>query len=273
MMNLIAKANWSITAGISAALWVEILKVRRSKTLWITALGFILIALIGGLFMFILKDPDLARRMGLLGAKAQMLGGSADWPSFFNQIMLMESIGGLIMFGFIFVWIFGREFGEKTFYDLLSLPTSRVTIVVAKFITAASWSLVLLILLYLLVLSFGAMLQLPGWSAAAAVNGLEHMLVTGLLTILVVVPFSLVACVTRGYLPAVGSIFLVLVLAQVFNTLGYGLYFPWAIPALYNGIAGEAGALPGLISYLLVIMVGVAGWLVTTLWWQYADQT
>jgi len=44
--------------------------------------------------------------------------------------------------------------------------------------------------------------------------------------------------------------------SQVFNTLGYGLYFPWAIPALYNGATGNAAALPGLISYLLVVLVG-----------------
>jgi ABC-2 type transport system permease protein len=272
-MEMKIKAQHSIRSGIAAALWVELQKVRRSKTLWITALGFILLVLVSGLFMFIQKNPELAHRLGLLGAKAQLMGGSADWPGFFSQILLMVSIGGLIIFGFVFVWIFGREFGDKTYYDLLSLPTSRSTIVLAKLITGAIWSLALLCLVCVSVLSLGASLQLAGWSFTLALNGLEHLLITGGLTVLLVIPFSLVASLTRGYLPAIGCLFLVLVLAQVFNTLGYGLLFPWAIPALYNNMAGDSAAAPGLISYILVILVGLISYIVTGLWWKYADQT
>jgi len=107
------------------------------KTLWITALAFLLLTFVGGLFMFILKNPQQAHHLGLLGAKAEIFAGSADWPNFFNLMLLMVSVGGLVTFGFIFVWVFGREFGDKTVYDMLSLPTSRVTIVIAKIITAA----------------------------------------------------------------------------------------------------------------------------------------
>ena len=92
------------------ALRVEFQKVRRSKTLWLTALAFLLATVIGGLFMYILKDPERARQLGIIGAKAQIFGGTADWPSFFNLMLLLVSIGGLIIFGFIFVWIFGREY-------------------------------------------------------------------------------------------------------------------------------------------------------------------
>ncbi len=227
--------------------------------------------------MFILKDPELARRLGLIGAKAEIFGGSADWPSFFNLVLLMVSVGGLVIFGFIFVWVFGREFGDKTVYDILSLPTSRVTIVVAKIITAAYWSVALILLVFVLMLGIGAVLQLPGWSAATVLNGLEQMVVTGLLATLLAIPFSLVASVTRSYLPAVGCIFLVLLFGQVFNTLGYGQYFPWDIPALYSGAAealtGEAATSPGLISYILVGLVSVFSLVTTGVWWRYADQT
>jgi ABC-2 type transport system permease protein len=272
-MNSLAGTVRQTARETAAALWVELQKVRHSKTLWITALSFMLLALVGGLFMFISKDPELARRLGLIGAKAQLMGGSADWPSFFNQTLIIESVGGLIIFGFIFVWLFGREFGDKTFYDLLSLPASRITIVSAKFIAGVFWSMALLMMAYLLVLGIGGILQLPGWSAALAIKGLEHLLATGLLTLLLVIPFSLVASVTRGYLPAVGCIFLVLVGGQVFNALGYGQYFPWAVPALYNGLAGEGAGAPGAVSYLLVVLAGVISSLATGLWWQFADQT
>ena len=276
-MNLIVKTNSNFIGEIAPALWVELQKVRRSKTLWITALAFSLVTFISGLFMFILQDPERARRFGLVGAKAQIFAGSADWPSFFNLVLLMLSVGGLIIFGFIFVWVFGREFSDKTVYDMLSLPTSRVTIVMAKIITAAYWSVALILLVFVLMLGIGTILQLPAWSATTTLNGFKLLLGTGSLTVLLCIPFALVASVARGYLPAVGCIFLVLVLGQVISQLGYGQYFPWTIPMLYGGAAealtGKAATPLGLVSYLLVGLVSVLSLVVTGAWWRYADQT
>jgi ABC-2 type transport system permease protein len=224
--------------------------------------------------MYILEDPERARSLGLLGAKAQIFGGSADWPSFFSLMLVMVSVGGLVVFGLIFIWIFGREFGDKTVYDMLSLPTSRLNIVAAKIITAVYWSVALIVVTFVLMLGVGAVLQLPGWSSAMVLNGLKLLLVTGSLTVLLCIPFALIA---RGYLPSVGCIFLVLVLAQVVDRLGYGPYFPWDVPALYSGTAEAlTGATPtpiGLISFLLVGLVGVLGWVFTGAWWHYADRT
>lgn len=262
---------------LAPALWVEFRKACRSRTLWISALAFVFITFIAGLFMYILADPERARSLGLLGAKAQIFGGSADWTSFFNLMLILVSVGGLVVFGLIFIWVFGREFGDKTVYDMLSLPTSRVTIVVAKVITAAYWSLALVLLIFVLILGIGAALQLPGWSATTVLDGLKLLLVTGCLTILLSIPFGLAASIARGYLPAVGCIFLVLALAQVIDHLGYGPYFPWDVPALYSGAAealtGGTPAPLGVISFLLVGLVGVLGWVVTGVWWRYADHT
>jgi ABC-2 type transport system permease protein len=259
------------------ALLVEFQKARRSKTLWLTTLGFLLATLIGGLFMYIMKDPERARQLGIIGAKAEILGGTADWPSFFNLMLVLVSVGGLIIFGFIFVWIFGREYSDKTYYDMLSLPISRVTIVIAKIITAAYWSMALIVLVFVLTLGIGAALQLPGWSSAVTMHGLALLLGTGAFTVLICIPFGLLASVSRGYLPAVGGIFVVLVLGQIVNQIGYGQYFPWNIPMMYSGAAqalsGKATVPLAFVSYLLVLLVGISSIIATGAWWRYADQT
>jgi ABC-2 type transport system permease protein len=266
-----------VTGDLGPALWTEFQKARHSKVVWITVLAFSLVTLISGLFMFILKDPEQARRLGLVGAKAQIFGGSANWPNFFNLAILMTSVGGLIIFGLIFVWIFGREFGDKTVYDLLSLPTSRTNIVIAKIITAAYWSVSLILLVFALMLGTGAILQLAGWSTQVIMHGLGLLTVTGLLTVLLCIPFAMAASITRGYLPAVGCIFLALILGQVISQLGYGQYFPWTIPMIYSGAAealtGKTAIPPGPISYILVGLVGIISLVVTDVWWRYADQT
>jgi ABC-2 type transport system permease protein len=265
------------TPAMSQSLWVEFQKVRRSKTLWITSLAVLLVSLISGLFMFILQDPERARQFGLVGAKAQIFGGAADWQSLFNLTLIMESVGGLIIFGFIFVWIFGREFSDKTVYDMLSLPSSRISIVMAKLITASYWSMVLVVIGFVLTLGAGILLQLPGWSAATILTGLRLLLITGLLTVLLSIPFALAASVARGYLAAVGCLFLALILGQVISQLGYGQYYPWTIPMFYSGAAealtGKVAAPLGLASYIIAGVVSVISLVITCAWWRYADQT
>lgn len=265
------------TGALGQSLRVEFLKVRRSKTLWITALAFLLVTIISGFMMFIMQDPDRARRFGLIGAKAQIFGGAADWPSLFNLAVLMVSVGGLIIFGFIFIWLFGREFADRSVYDLLALPTSRVTIVIAKLITAFCWSLALTLMTFLLILGVGWLLGLAGWSAAAVLNGFRLVVVTALLSILLSITFSLAASVARGYLAAVGCLFLAVVLVQVISQLGYGQYFPWSIPMFYSGAAealtGQAATPLGPISYGLVGAVGLLSLVLTGAWWRNADQS
>jgi ABC-2 type transport system permease protein len=267
----------AILKELAGAQEVEYIKIRRSKTLWLTIMAFVVLTVIGGLFMFILKDPDRARQLGLIGAKAQIFGGTADWLNFFNLMFLLVSIGGIIIFGFIFVWIFGREYSDKTYYDILSLPTPRVIIVIAKIITAAYWSMSLILLVFVLLLGIGLVLQLPGGSASVILHGLTLLSGTGALTVVICIPFGFVASFTRSYLPAIGGIFLVMVLGQIISQIGYGQYFPWNIPMMYSGAAqalsGKTAPPLGLVSYLLVLLVGVAAIIITGGWWRYADQT
>ena len=260
-----------------STLWVEYQKIRHSKILWITTVAILFITLICGLFMYILKDPEQARQLGIVGAKAQIFGSTADWANFFNLILTIISIAGLVIFGFIFVWIFGREFSNKTVNDFLALPTTRNDIVLAKITIASIWSMALILMVFIFMLIIGVILDLPGGSLDIILDGLTKIVITGLLSIPLCIPFGLVASVTRGYLPSVGSIFLVVLLVQVINNLGYGVYFPWSIPLLYSGAAealtGAESTPPGLISYILVVLVGLISLALVNSWWRYADQT
>jgi ABC-2 type transport system permease protein len=78
-------------------------------------------------------------------------------------------------------------------------------------------------------------------------------------------------------LPAVGCLFLALVLDQIISQLGYGEYFPWAIPMYYGGAAealtGKTATPLGLASYILVAIVSILSLVITGVWWRNADQT
>ena len=77
--------------------------------------------------------------LGLAGAKAQLAGVTADWPGYLALLGQTVAVGGFLIFGMTVIWIFGREFSDRTAKDLLALPTSRIAIVAAKFAVAAAW--------------------------------------------------------------------------------------------------------------------------------------
>ena len=255
------------------AIWVEVLKVRRSKMPLLTVLGFSLAPFAGGFFMIVMKDPDLARRMGMISAKAQVFAGSADWPTYLGLLAQATAIGGIVLFSLISSWVFGREYSDHTVKDLLALPTARSTIVLAKFVVVALWSTLLAVIVYLIGLGIGAAIALPLGSSEILWQGTITLAMATGLTILLVTPIAFFASAGRGYLLPMGVAILALILAQVVAATGWGEYFPWSIPALRAGMAGPQDANLGVISYVIVILTSLTGLIGTMIWWALADQT
>jgi ABC-2 type transport system permease protein len=77
----------------------------------------------------------------------------------------------------------------------------------------------------------------------------------------------------RGYLPALGWTILALALANIVSFLGWGDWFPWAVPILVSGMAQAYADQVGLHSLVVVLVASLAGILATLIWWQRADQT
>ena len=256
-----------------AALWAETLKARRSKVPWFTMAGFLILPLVSGLFMIILKNPERAKELGIISVKAQLVGGVADWPSFFGMLKMGTGIAGAILFAIITAWVFGREFSDHTAKELLALPTSRETIVGAKFVLVLLWLMGLALLIYLVALGVGAGVDIPGWSPGLAWDSFWSLLLIAFLTVLLMPVVAWIASGGRGYLPPLGWAFLTLALGQIAAVMGWGEWFPWTVPALLSDFSGASSEPLGLHSYLMVLIVFILGIGGTFAWWQKADQT
>jgi ABC-2 type transport system permease protein len=260
-----------VSAPLWAAVGAELVKLRRAVMLWATGIAFLVAALVGAFFMFVLQDPARARSLGLLGAKAQLSGGTADWAGYFALLAQMVAVGGMLLFGMVMIWLFGREFADRTAKDLLALPTSRATVVVAKLLVALVWSAALTVEVIALSLPLGAVLGLPGWSPQVLWHGVGVVLATAVLTVALATTYALAASWGRGYLAAVATLFVTAITAQIVSAVGYGAWFPWAVPSLMSGVAGPDQATPGLGGIASVLLVGAAACTATVLWWQRAD--
>jgi ABC-type transport system involved in multi-copper enzyme maturation permease subunit len=247
----------------------EFFKLRKSKLIWITLAAFTLAPIMGGLFMIILKNPNLAQSTGLIGAKAQ-IAGEANWPSYLNLLSQMIAIGGILIFGFVTSWIFGREFTDRTVKDIIALPFPRNIIIIAKFITAIVTNVLLSLYVIVVGIIIGLLITLPDWSLISFIEGLNTLFITTLLTVALSTPVAFFACYGRGYLPPLGFVILMVVFSQIIAAIGYGAYFPWAIPALYSGINGIDGVI-GWGNVWIVLITSIIGLVITFSWWSYAD--
>jgi ABC-2 type transport system permease protein len=258
--------------NFKSALWTEMLKMVRSKVPLFTAIGFSIVPLVGGLFMIILKEPEAAKSMGLISTKAQLMVGVANWPAFFNIIAQAVAVGGAILFAIVTAWTFGREFSDHTSKELLSLPTSRETIIGAKFIIIAVWTLTLSLFVFGFGLLVGKLVVIPGWSTELLQAAFVDILGSAMLTI-VLLPFvALISSMGRGYLPAFGWTIFTVAMAQIAVITGWGDWFPWSIPALFSGAVGPRAEQLGLHSYVIVILASLIGLTTTFYWWRNTDQ-
>lgn len=259
-------------SGFRSALWAEALKAWRSRVSWLVSVGFCLAPLTGGLFMIILKDPEAARSMGLISAKAQLVVGTADWPAFFNIMGQGMATGGYVVYSILTAWVFGRESSDRTAKELLALPTRREEIMLAKYAVVGAWAAGTSLIVFGVGLAVGWMVNIPGWSRELLAASTVNMLGAAVLTIGLLPAVGLAASAGHGYLPAFGWAVLTVVLAQVAAVLGWGDWFPWAVPALFSGIAGPRTELLGPHSYIILGLTCAAGLGGTILWWQKADQ-
>lgn len=253
-----------------ATIYTEVFKMRKSKMIWLTLVIFTIAPLMASFFMYILKEPELARKSGLLGAQAELYG-EASWSTYFSFLTQIIAVGGIIVFGFVTSWIFGREYTDRTAKDLVALPYSRSFVVLAKYI--ATIIACLCLSMYIIIIGFllGWIINIPEWSMTVAMTGIQEMMIATVLTILLSAPVAFFACYGKGYLAPIGFVILMVVFSQIIGAIGYGQYFPWAIPALYSGISGVETTLT-LASIIIIGMTSIVGALATFIWWNYAEQ-
>ncbi len=257
--------------SVLPAIAAELVKSRRSGVTWGVAAAFSLTPLVGALFMVILKDPESARRLGLLGAKARLTAGTAEWPTFLGLLAQTEAVAGAILFAFLTAWVFGREFADRTVRGLLAISTPRWATVVGKYIVIAGWGVVITVWVVIVGWLSGTLVGLPAWSDDLWRDTLARIAVIALVTIALQSTTAFFASAGRGYIPPLAWAVLTMALAQILAVLGWGHVFPWAVPALVSGVTGPEGETADAVSFLVVGITALVGLLATIAWWERAD--
>jgi ABC-type transport system involved in multi-copper enzyme maturation permease subunit len=251
----------------------EFLKLRRSKVPALSWLAFSVLPLAGGLFVWIVKDPERADQLGLLGTKARFVGLAADWPSYFAMLNQEACVGGMVLLAIIAAYVFGREYADGTAKNMLALPVGRHWFAVAKFVVLFVWFGALTVSLFGEGLLVGTLLGLPSFSIPLAASWGGEILFSGLVGFLLVPVVAWIAALGRGYLPPIGFTIFMLVLGNVFGATGWGKWFPWSIVPMLAGMVGPRVEVLAPGSLVVVGLSFVAGAAATVLQLRYADNT
>lgn len=240
-------------------LTTEFLKLRRTKITWILGATYCVGPLMMSLMMLILKNPDLARKMGLLATKAELMAGTADWPTYLSLVPMIL-MAGMIVLGIVEAFVFGREYAEGTAKNMLTLPIPRGTFVAAKLAVAAVWFVVMYGIVYVESIILGFLIGLPGFSAHLL---LGNAVVAGRLAWQVLLLGSVpawIAIIGRGYLAPVGFAVFALLLGNLFAHTGWGPWFPWSIVLITADATGQENPAIGIgsVVVLLVLFIGCA---------------
>ena len=199
--------------------------------------------------------------------------GTADWTFFFDFLAQAVAAGGMVLFSIITIWVFGREFSDHTVKELLALPTQRETIVTAKFIIIPIWSFIVTLLVFAVGIVVGNLVVIPGWSMELLRTSFINILGGAALTLPLMSWVALLASAGRGYIPPFGWTIFTLAMANLSAILGWGDWFPWAVPAIFSGAAGPRSEILGIHSYVILFATSIIGLIATYYWWRNADQT
>lgn len=257
--------------NIRIAFIAECIKMRRSKIFWVTIGLFIFIPTMMGLLMLVAQHPEIAKKLGIVGTKAELFGEN-NWYGFLMMMNQLVATVGLIGFGFVTAWVFGREYIERTVTNILVLPVSREAIVIAKLVVVIAWCLMLVLVLLGAGLLMGKAINIPDWSVQVFSAFVRKYVLISVLTILLNTIVAFFASYGKGIILPLAFVIFILIMSQFVALVGWGPYFPWAIPGVLSVPEGTEGMKIFFGSYLIVLITSLAGFFATIFWWRYADQ-
>lgn len=209
---------------MNAAIRTELLKLRRSPVIAVATMALIMgiLALLGSITLGIKTgNPQLIAKAGP--------AATLDWTGLLLAADQVVGAAGLVGFGMVLSWIFGREFTDGTISGLFGLPTSRSEIASAKFVVYLIWCLIVsaALALGLLLLGVACGYGMPPIAELWKIIGLSWF------SALVALPVAWVTTLSRSVFAGIGTTIGLVVTAQVGALVGVGSWLPTVAPALW----------------------------------------
>lgn len=203
--------------------------------------------------------------------------GPTSWSGFFDLApMIMGTWYGILLFGLVTAFLFGREYAEGVAPNMLTAPTRREYFVLAKFIVLAAWVFALALFSVIAQAVWATALGLDGFAWSHVWPTVGDVLTVALLIFLTLPVVALVAVMGRGvFAPMIFSGF-GFSAGMLGGLAGWGSWLPWAMPVSVGGsflgpLAAERVAELDAGSWAIAFGVFAVGFAAVLLWVNHAD--
>ena len=225
-------------------IYCELLKLKRSKLLLLSALG----ALATPAMMLVEMLQTHFQHPERLFTLADVYDDSLIYVMLLMNLMVCAVVAA---------YLFSREYGERTLKNILPVPVAKTSLLAGKFCVLLLWVLLLTIVTWAGTLAVSALYHvlfgLPGFGVGVALHWLGKLLTGGVLMFLVLSPFTYLAEKARGLvLPMIVAAVVVMGSAALCNQ-EFGALYPWT--AAYFLVDGSLAA----TGYPLWLSLGVLG--------------
>lgn len=252
------------------AIKAEFGKLKGSRVpLWtaLAVVAYALVAVAGGIAM---KNGQLSTAMGDVGGawtEAFKLGYySFTWNSLLREnVQAIAGNLGLLLFGFVAAYVFGRERKEGTEATLLTSPVQRRSFALAKLGVVAVWAFALTLLSFALQTLAFAALGPEGFSWKLLGTSFGQSLGATLMLVSLLPWVGLVALLGKpGYLKPMLATVVLMSTGNVFVMSEYAHLFPSSMPMLYAGaswmpvVDGQLTALSWVVVALSLVLGSAA---------------
>lgn len=261
-------------------LTAEFAKLRRSRMLLWTAIVPLSIAVMEPALFHAIADAATQRQMAAGGpvfAKAVAAGlYLPTWRNFLAFLpQAISGSWGVLTFGLMAAYLFGREFKEGTMKDVLTLPVPRGYTVVAKMLVLAVWVAGLTFFAMVLQVAAVGIVHPAGFAWEHVWRTLGDGMLVSLLLYATLPVTALFALRGRGYLQPMVFTLAAMLIGNGLATTSVSRWFPWNMPIHLVGASWLPIAPSPLVagSWVVAGAVFVAG--VAALVWQvdHADNT
>jgi bacitracin transport system permease protein len=176
----------------------------------------------------------------------------------------------VFLFGIITAYLFNREYVEGALKNLLTIPISRISLIVSKWVLLFFWIMTLTVVAWVLTMIFGIVGPFEGLSNSEVMKALKEYMIGGILLFLLTTPIILITLIFNNYV----TIIVFTIVITMLNLLSYGseysALFPWSAVRV---IAAHSyfPEFPPVYSYISIFLTSMLGLVATLVYFKKVD--
>ncbi|MEB9670284.1 ABC transporter permease [Bacillus anthracis] len=197
-------------------LYTELLKLKRSNMFLISIIG-------AGVAPFMVVVASF------VSLKTKHPTPTIVFSQLFGEVNLYTVlIIGVPLYGVVTAYLFTREYAEDTLKNLLTIPVSRISFIISKFIILFLWIMMLTFVAWVLTLLLGIIFQFDGLSSSLMRESFVQFLIGGLLLFVLSTPIILLTIVLKNYVPTIVFTVVITMINLMTANSEHRALFPWA---------------------------------------------